>query len=45
MWLDWFKFNSVKTSPGKFQSMVFGVKNIAPFRLNVKGKIIPSFNK
>ena len=29
----------MKTNPGKFQFMVLGVKNIAPFRLNVKGKI------
>ena len=37
--LDWFKINSMKTNLGKFQFMVLGVKNIAPFRLNVNGKI------
>ena len=25
--LDWFKINSMKTNPGKFQCMVLGVKN------------------
>ena len=35
--LDWFKINSVKTNPGKFQFLVLGVKNIEPFRLNVNG--------
>ena len=38
--LDWFKFNSIKANQGKFQFMVLGVKNIAPFRLNVNIKII-----
>ena len=36
--LDWFKINSMKTNPGKFQYMVLGVKNIAP-------KLIPCFNE
>ena len=35
----------MKTNPGKFQFMVLGVKNIAPFRLNVNGKIIPCSNE
>ena len=35
--LDWFKINSKKANPGKFQFMVLGVKNIAPFSLNVNG--------
>ena len=39
--LDWFKIKSMKINPGKFQFMVLGVKNIAPFRLNINGKIIP----
>ena len=39
------KLNSMKTKPGKFQFMVLGVKNIAPFRLNVNGKIIPCSNE
>ena len=43
--LDWFKINSMKANPGKFQFMVVGVKNIAPFNLNVNGKIIPSSNE
>ena len=43
--LDWFKINSVKTNPGKFQFMVLRVKNIAPFRLNVDGKITPCSDK
>ena len=30
----------MKTNPGKCQFMILGVKNIAPFRLNVNGKII-----
>ena len=38
--LDWFK-----TNLGKFQFMLLGVKNIAPFRLNVNGKIIPCSNE
>ena len=41
--LDWFKISSMKANPGKF--MVLGVKNIAPFNLNVNGKIIPSSNE
>ena len=43
--LDWFKINSMKTNPGKFQFMVLGVKNIAPFRLKVNVKIIPRSNE
>ena len=43
--LDWFKINSIKANPGKFQFMVLGVKNIAPFSLNVNGKIIPCSNE
>ena len=43
--LDWFKINSMKANPGKFQFMVLGVKSIAPFNLNVNGKIIPSSNE
>ena len=35
----------MKANPGKFQFMVLGVKNIAPFNLNVNGKIIPSSNE
>ena len=43
--LDWFKINFMKTNPGKFQFMVLEVKNIAPFRLNAKDKIIPCSNE
>ena len=43
--LHWFKINSMKANPGKFQFMVLGVKNIAPFNFNVNGKIIPSSNE
>ena len=43
--LDWFKINSMTANPGKFQFKVLGVKNIAPFNLNVNGKIIPSSNE
>ena len=43
--LDRFKINSFKANPGKFQFMVLGVKNVAPFNLNVNGKIIPSSNE
>ena len=43
--LDWFKINSMKAYPGKFQFMVLGLKNIALFSLNVNGKIIPSSNE
>ena len=42
--LDWFKINSLKTNPGKFQFIVLGVKNVTPFRLNVNGKIIACSN-
>ena len=35
----------MKTNPGKFQFMFLGVKNIAPFRLNTNGKIIPCSNE
>ena len=43
--LDWFKINSMKANPVKFQFMFLGVKNIAPFSLNVNGKIIPCSNE
>ena len=43
--LDWFKTNSIKTNLGKFQFIVLGVKNIAPFRLFVNGQIIPCSNE
>ena len=43
--LDWFKINSMKANPGKFQFMVLGVKNILHFTINVNGKIIPRSNE
>ena len=43
--LDWFKYDSMKTNPGKFEFVVLGVKSIAPFRLYVNGKIIPCSNE
>ena len=43
--LDWFKNNSMKANPGKFQFKVLGVKNIAPFSLNVNDKIVPCSNE
>ena len=41
----YFKINSMKTSRGKFKFMVIGIKAIAPFRLNVNGKIILCSNE
>ena len=35
----------MKTNLGKFQFMVFGVKNMAPFRLDVNGKTISCSNE
>ena len=43
--LDWFEINYNKTNPGKFQFMILGAGNIAPFRLNVNCKIIPCSNE
>ena len=35
----------MKANPRKSQFMVLGVNNIAPFRLNINGKTIPSSNE
>ena len=35
----------MKTNLGQFQCIVLGVKNTAPFRLNVNGKNIPCSNE
>ena len=35
----------MKANPGKFQFMVLGVKNIAPFSVNVNCKITPCSNE
>ena len=43
--LDWFKINSMKANPGKFQFMVLGVKNIVHFTINVNDKIISCSNE
>ena len=43
--LDWFKVNSIKANPSKFQFMVLGVKNIVHFTINVNGKTIPYSNE
>ena len=43
--LDWFKINSMKANPGKFQFMVLEVKNIVHFTINVNAKIIPCSNE
>ena len=43
--LDWFKINSMKANPGKFQFMVLEVKNIVHFTINVNDKIIPCSNE
>ena len=40
--MDWFKINSLKANPGKFQFMVLGANNNGCFNLNVAGKVIPS---
>ena len=39
--MDWFKINSLKFNPGKFQFMVLGASKNDCFNLNVTGKIIP----
>ena len=41
--MDWFKFNSLKANPGKFQFMVLGANKNNCFNLNVAGKVILSF--
>ena len=40
--MDWFKINSFKANPGKFQFMVLGANKNGFFNLNVAGKVIPS---
>ena len=40
--MDWFKINSLRTNPGKFQFMVLGANKNDCFSLNVAGKVIPS---
>ena len=38
--MDWFKINSLRASPGKFQVMVPGGNKNDCFNLNVAGKVI-----
>ena len=40
--MDWFKINSFKANPGKFQFMVLGANKNDCFNLNVAGKVILS---
>ena len=40
--MDWFKINSLKANPGKFQFMVLGANKNECFNLNVAGKVILS---
>ena len=43
--LDWFKFNSLKANPDKFQFMVLGANKNKSFSINVRGMNIPSKNE
>ena len=38
--MDWFKINSLKAKPGKFQFMVLDANKNDCFNLNVAGKVI-----
>ena len=40
--MDWFKINSLKANPGKYQFMVLGANKNGCFNLNVAGKVILS---
>ena len=40
--MDWFKINSLKANPGKFQFMVLGANKNDCFNLNVAAQVIPS---
>ena len=40
--MEWFKINSLKANPAKFQFMVLGANKNDSFNLNVAGKVIPS---
>ena len=40
--MDWFKINSLKANPGKFQFVVLAANKNDCFNLNVTGKVIPS---
>ena len=43
--MDWFKNDSLKDNPGKFQFMVLGLNMNDCFNLNVAGKVILSSNE
>ena len=43
--LDWFKFNSLKANPDKFQFMVLGANKNKSFSINVRGINVPSRNE
>ena len=43
--LDWFKFNSLKANPDKFQFMVLGANKNKSFSINIRGINIPSKNE
>ena len=43
--LDWFKFNSLKVNPDKFQFIVLGANKNKSFSINVRGINIPSKNE
>ena len=42
--LNWFKINTMKKNPGKFQFIVFRIDSSAPLNLNVTGNIILCFS-
>ena len=43
--LNWFRMNSMKANPGKFQFIGLGAENIAPLNSNFASKIISSFSE
>ena len=43
--LDWFKFNSLKANPDKFQFIILGANKNKSFSINVRGINIPSKNE
>ena len=43
--LDWFKFNSLKANPDKFQFMILGANKNKSFSINIRGINIPSKNE
>ena len=43
--LDWFKFNSLKANPDKFQFMVLGASKNKSFSINIRGINVPFINE